>query len=77
MAHPAPHWSTASFGDAAETSPGELSELGDHLATCSERSKRMAAVRFGVHALNGFVTTRMVTTLALAVALIGFVLLVS
>jgi hypothetical protein len=77
MARPAPYWSTASFGDAAETSPGEISELGDHLATCSDRSRRMAAVRSGVHALHGFVTTRLVTTLALAVAVIGFVLLIS
>jgi cyclic beta-1,2-glucan synthetase len=27
-----PHWSTASFGDTADTSPMELSALGDHLA---------------------------------------------
>ncbi len=77
MSHPAPHWSTASFGDAAETSPGELSELGDHLASCSLGSGRMAALRTGAQALHGFVSTRLVTTLALAVAVIGIVLLVN
>ena len=29
-----PNWSTASFGDAVDTSPMELSALGEHLHLC-------------------------------------------
>jgi hypothetical protein len=60
-----PLWSTASFGDAADTSPMELSELGEHLQHCSARSGKWARLRCAAESMNGFVSTRLVTTLAL------------
>jgi hypothetical protein len=63
MAHP--RWSTASFGDAADTSPMELSDLGEHLQHCSTRSGRWARLRFAAESMNSFISTRLVTTLAL------------
>jgi hypothetical protein len=35
-----PFWSTASFGDTADTSPMELSALGEHLDLCKESQGR-------------------------------------
>ena len=58
-------WSTASFGDAADTSPMELSDLGEHLQHCSARSGRWVRLRCAAESMNGFVSTRLVTTLAL------------
>jgi hypothetical protein len=60
-----PFWSTASFGDAADTSPMELSDLGEHLQHCSTRSWHWARLRIAAESMNGFVSTRLVTTLAL------------
>ncbi len=60
-----PFWSTASFGDTADTSPMELSELGEHLQHCSAQSGRWARLRIAAESMNGFVSTRLVTTLAL------------
>jgi hypothetical protein len=58
-------WSTASFGDAADTSPMELFDLGEHLQHCSARSGRWARLRCAAESMNGFISTRLVTTLAL------------
>jgi hypothetical protein len=72
-----PSWSTAAFGDAADTSPMELSELGDHLDRCRGSRGRMFGVRCAADAMHGFVASRIVTTLV-AVTLIlgaGFLLL--
>ena len=60
-----PFWSTASFGDAADTSPMELSDLGEHLQHCSARSGHWARLRCAAESMNGFVSARLVTTLAL------------
>jgi hypothetical protein len=60
-----PLWSTASFGDATDTSPMELCDLGEHLQHCSARSGHWARLRCAAESMNGFVSTRLVTTLAL------------
>jgi hypothetical protein len=60
-----PFWSTASFGNAADTSPMELSELGEHLQHCSAQSGLWARLRCGAESVNAFVSTRLITTLAL------------
>jgi hypothetical protein len=60
-----PRWSTASFGDAADTSPMELSDLGEHLQHCSARSSYWARLRYAAESMNGFISTRLVTSLAL------------
>lgn len=68
----APNWSTSSFGHAADTSPGEWSSLGEHLALCRADSGRLFALRCGGERLHRFLATRFVTALAVvALLLIG------
>ena len=66
-----PPWSTASFGDATDTSPIELSVLGEHLDACTPAHGRWFALQCGVERMNCFVTARVVTTLALVALLMG------
>jgi hypothetical protein len=66
-----PSWSTASFGDTADTSPMELSALGEHLDTCKESRGRLFALHCIADAMHGFVAARLVTTLMAVALLIG------
>jgi hypothetical protein len=66
-----PQWSTASFGDSADTSPMELSALGAHMAACKTLTGRLFAARCAAEAMHGFVASRIVTTLVVAALLIG------
>lgn len=66
-----PRWSTASFGDTADTSPMELSALGDHMDACRPLKGRLFAARCAAEAMHGFVASRLVTTLVVAALLIG------
>ena len=67
----APSWSTASFGDAADTSPMDLSALGDHLKLCRGSYGRLFALRCVAERVSGFVSARFVTTLVVIALLIG------
>jgi hypothetical protein len=69
IAHPA--WSTASFGDAADTSPMELSALGEHLDICQGSRGRLFAWHCVAETMRGFVAARLVTTLMAVALLIG------
>lgn len=64
-------WSTASFGDAADTSPMELSQLGDHLARCSHAPGRLFSWQCTAEAVHRAVASRFVTTLALATVVVA------
>jgi len=66
-----PFWSTASFGDSTDTSPMELSALGEHLDVCKGTNSRWFALQCVGEAMNGFIATRFVTTLVVATLLIG------
>lgn len=66
-----PLWSTASFGDTADTSPMELSSLGAHMAACKTLTGRLFAARCAAEAMHGFVAGRLVTTVVVAALLIG------
>ncbi|HEY5581983.1 MAG TPA: hypothetical protein VIK56_12630 [Rhodoferax sp.] len=66
-----PSWSTASFGDTADTSPMELSALGEHLDLCKGSRGRLFALHCVAQTLKGFVAARFVTTLVLVALLIG------
>jgi hypothetical protein len=68
-----PPWSTASFGDAADTSPLELSVLGDHLDSCKRSHGRWFALQCAAERMNGFVAARVVTTLTVATVLISLI----
>ncbi|MDP2371417.1 hypothetical protein [Rhodoferax sp.] len=65
-----PIWTTASFGNDADTSPVELSALGAHLNACQQPNARLLALQCAAQAFHGFVTTRFVTTLVVALALV-------
>jgi hypothetical protein len=54
----------------------ELAALGEHLTQCSAASGRMVAMQCGAQKLRGFMTARLMTTLAVVAALIGAVLLI-
>lgn len=66
-----PSWSTASFGDTADTSPMELSALGEHLDLCRGSRGRLFALHCVAQAMHGFVAARFVTTLVVVALLIG------
>lgn len=70
-----PSWSTASFGDTPDTSPMELSELGDHLGRCKKSRGRMFSLQCAAETMHGFVSSRVVTTLVVAALILGGVLL--
>lgn len=64
-------WTTSSFGGTTDTSPMELSALGDHLDHCKGLQGRWFALRCAVETMNGFVSARIVTTLVVVALLIG------
>ncbi|MDO9164820.1 MAG: hypothetical protein Q7U13_01810 [Rhodoferax sp.] len=72
-----PYWSTASFGDNADTSPMELSALGEHLDLCQGSRGRLFGLHCFAQSMHGFVAARFVTTLVVAALLIGIASLVS
>jgi hypothetical protein len=49
---PRTFWSTASFGDAADTSPLELNELGQHMQQCSQPRTHWLALRQGAQTVH-------------------------
>ena len=66
-----PAWDTSSEGAAAHTKPLDLETLGRHTSQCSVGSGRWAALRCGAQVLLGFVSARLVTSLAVLAALVG------
>jgi hypothetical protein len=69
-------WSTTCFGSITDTTPMELSALGDHVSRCRAATSRFSGLQCGAQALHGLLASRFVTTLTLMVALMGAVLLV-
>ena len=68
-----PSWKTSSFGGNADTSPMELSALGEHLNSCKGAHGRFFALQCFAESMNGFVSARLVTTLVIATLLLGAV----
>ena len=68
-----PSWSTASFGEPAHTSPGELSALGQHMHQCQGLRGRVFTLRCAGELLHRTLGSRIVTTVTVAAALIGAV----
>jgi hypothetical protein len=73
---PRTFWSTASFGDVADTLPGDLTELGQHVQQCSQPRSPWFLLRSGIDTLHQGLLARFVTSLALLVALVGATVLV-
>lgn len=71
LAHPPHFHSTASNGFAADTLPGDLSELGDHLDTCQNSHRHLLTLRCAALSARRFVASRLVTTVMLVIALMG------
>ena len=72
-----PLWSTSSFGASVDTSPMELSALGEHLDLCKESRGRWFGLQCLAETANAFVAARFVTTLAAVALLIGVASLVT
>lgn len=70
-------WTTASFGGTADTSPMELSALGDHLDDCRKTQGRWFSLRCIADGLHQFMASRFVTTLFVVTVLMGAVALMS
>ncbi len=63
-------WSTTAMSGATDTSPMELTALGDHLDLCRETHVRLFAMRCAAESVSGFVSARFVTSLVAVVFLI-------
>lgn len=57
------HWSTASGGDSTDTSPMELSVLGEHVLQCRGLPGRLTALHCGAQRMLGFCSARLVSSL--------------
>ena len=66
-------WITAA--DAVDTTPADLSALGVHVDACNGCRGRWFTLRCMVDAVHGFVAGRFVTTLMIAGAAIGLVVI--
>ncbi|XVJ70816.1 MAG: hypothetical protein HEQ39_15255 [Rhizobacter sp.] len=66
-------WSTASFGEAPDSSPMELSSLQDHVHVCHGLRGPWFSARCRLEAFHGFVVGRLVTTVVVASVLVGAV----
>ena len=69
-------WATASFADAADTSPMELSALGEHVENCNGSRGRMFGIRCAADSLIAFIAPRFVTTAVIVAIVFGVVSLV-
>ena len=72
-ANPAPNWSTSTYSNSADTSPMELSALGEHMDHCKGTHGRLFTLHCVAETLNRFLSSRLVTTLVVAALLIGAV----
>ncbi|HEY6135677.1 MAG TPA: hypothetical protein VIW70_17015 [Rubrivivax sp.] len=68
-----PCWSTAAFAEPAHTSPGELRALGQHMQQCQGLRGRLFTLRCAGELVHRALGARIVTTLTVAAALIGTV----
>jgi hypothetical protein len=69
-------WTTASLSSAADTSPMELSALGEHLNHCRGAHRRLFAMRCVAESVNGFISARIVTSMVVLAVLIGMTTLI-
>ena len=64
-------WATASFADAADTAPMELSALGAHVDRCNGSRGRMFGLRCTADSLIAFIAPRFVTTAVIVAFVFG------
>ena len=68
-------WTTSSFGGTVDTSPMDLSALGDHLGLCKNTHAPIFALHCVAQTMHGFVAARFVTSLVVITLLIGITML--
>lgn len=69
-------WSTATFGDSADTSPLELLALGEHLRVCRRSHGKFVALHCAAESMGGFIVSRMVTSIVAVGLLVAVVRMV-
>ena len=62
-------WSTASFGQAPDSSPIELADLHDHVRVCNRFRGAWFTTQCRAEAVHGFMVAHLVTTVAATFAL--------
>jgi hypothetical protein len=67
----APCWRTSSFGHLADTSAGDLAELGAHVHLCRRANAQLFSLRCKADVLKTFMSTRIVTTLVVGTLLLA------
>lgn len=72
-----PSWRTSSFGQTADTSPMELSALGEHLSLCRDSRGRLFALSCVAETMNTFLASRFVTTVVVVALIMGVASLVT
>ena len=73
---PGRSWATASFADAPDTTPMEISALGAHVDRCNGSRGRMFRFLCAADAMIGFVAPRFVTTAVIVAVAFGVVSLI-
>jgi hypothetical protein len=69
----APLWRTASLGNSPDTSPMELSALGEHMDRCTGSRGGLFTLHCLAEALIGFLASRFWTTSVVAAILLGVI----
>lgn len=59
------------MGDGGAKLPPDLEALGEHLQRCRSAAGRGFALRCGAETLNGFVASRIITTLLVVQVVLG------
>ncbi len=71
FAYPSHCWSTASNGLLADTSPGDLETLGEHLGNCQNTHRHWLTLHYAAQKMRGFMAARFVTTVVLVTLFLG------
>ena len=72
MSTPRQAWCTAARSDASKSSGTDLLVLGAHLSACPQMHRHLMTLHGAATAINGFVASRIVTTVVVVALLIGF-----
>jgi len=67
-------WHTASAGTFPETSPGELTALGEHASECEKQRGRLFSVQCAFDTLEALMAARFWTTMLVVASLAGIML---
>lgn len=65
-----PSWATSSFGQPADTSPGELLTLGEHVSRCRGKHGHWVTLRCGAERLAAIADRRPISTVTFAMLLL-------